>query len=90
MVDIYRLQNRAERFSRTWMSTIVRHFTIPDLIALKRFMYKHDTGRMIKMAHQRFEETGLPQWKISEKWKKYDPKAIASIELSKKLKPTTN
>ena len=49
-------------------------------------MYKHDTGRMIKMAHQRFEETGLPQWKVSQKWEKYDPRYIARKELSDKVK----
>ena len=37
-----------------YTATVSKNFTIPDLIALKRFMYKHDTGRMIKMAHQRF------------------------------------
>jgi len=73
-----------------YTATVSKNFTIPELIALKRFMYKHDTGRMIKMSHQRFEETGLPQWKVSEKWKKYDPKAIANEQLSEKVKLATN
>ena len=73
-----------------YTATVSKNFTIPDLIALKRFMYKHDTGRMIKMAHQRFEETGLPQWDVSEKWRKYDPIAKAKDELSKEVKLATN
>ena len=73
-----------------YTATVSKNFTIPDLIALKRFMYKHDTGRMIKMAHQRFEETGLSQWKVSEKWRIYDPTAKAKDELSQKVKLATN
>ncbi len=73
-----------------YTATVSKNFTISDLIALKRFMYKHDTGRMIKMAHQRFEETGLSQWKVSEKWRIYDPTAKAKDELSQKVKLATN
>ena len=71
-----------------YTATVSKNFSIPDLIALKRLMYKHDTTRMIKMAHQRFEETNLPQWHVSEKWKKYDPRVIAKNELSEKVKIT--
>jgi len=71
-----------------YTATVSRNFTIPDLIALKRLMYKHDTTRMIKMAHHRYEETNLPQWNVSEKWKKYDPRSIAKDELSEKVKIT--
>ena len=73
-----------------YTATVSQYFTIPELFALKEFMYKHDTSRMIKMAHQRFEETGLPQWKVSKKWEKYDPVAIAREELSEKVKLATN
>ncbi len=57
-----------------YTATVSKNFTIPELIALKQFMYTHDTRRMLQMANQKFEETKLPQWKISEKWEKYDPK----------------
>ena len=49
-------------------------------------MYKHDTRRMIQFAHQRYEQTGLEQWKVSEKWKKYDPRYIAEQEIIEKIK----
>ena len=52
-------------------ATVSQYFTIPELFALKHFMYKHDTRRMLQMAHQRYEQTGLQQWKHSEKWDKY-------------------
>ena len=55
-----------------YTATISEYFTIPELFALKQFMYKYDTRRMLQMAHQRYEQTGLEQWKVSEKWKKYD------------------
>ena len=51
-----------------YTATVSQYFTIPELIALKRFMYKHDTRRMLQMAHQRYEQTGLPQWKHDEVW----------------------
>ena len=34
-------------------------------------MYKHDFRRLLQFAHQRFEQTGLEQWKHSEKWNSY-------------------
>ena len=34
-------------------------------------MHRHDTARLLKMAHQRYEETGKEQWKHSSKWEKY-------------------
>jgi len=51
-----------------YTATVSQYFTIPELIALKRFMYKHDTRRMLQMAHQRYEQTGLPQWKHDKIW----------------------
>ena len=54
-----------------YTATVSQYFTIAELYALKNFMYKHETGRMLTMAHHRFEETGLEQWDHSEKWEKY-------------------
>ncbi len=54
-----------------YTATVSQYFTIPELFALKEFMRTHDTRRMLQMAHQKFDETGLPQWKHSEKWSKY-------------------
>jgi len=65
-----------------YTATISRCFTIPELIALKRFMYKHDTRRMLQMAHQRFEQTGLEQWKHDKKWNSYCQRCSSIEELS--------
>lgn len=65
-----------------YTATVSKNFTIPELIALKQFMYNHDVRRMLQMANQKYEETKLPQWKVSEKWKKYDPNHIAEKELT--------
>ena len=54
-----------------YTATVSKNFTIPELYALKQFMYKHDTRRMLQMAHQRVVQTGLEQWKHSDKWKNY-------------------
>ena len=54
-----------------YTATVSQYFTIPELFALKEFMYKHDTRRMLQMAHQKYDETGLEQWNHDEKWKKY-------------------
>ena len=69
-----------------YTATVSQNFSIPELYALKRFMYKHDTRRMIQFAYQRYEQTDLPQWKVSEKWKKYDPRYLAEQELVEKIK----
>ena len=66
-----------------YTATVSKNFTIPELIALKQFMYNHDVRRMLQMANQKYEETKLPQWKVSEKWKKYDPNRKAEKELTK-------
>ena len=65
-----------------YTATVSKNFTIPELIALKQFMYNHDVRRMLQMANQKYEETKLPQWKVSEKWKKYDPNHKAEKELT--------
>ena len=54
-----------------YTATISQYFSIPELFAIKRFMYKHDFRRLLQFAHQRFEQTGLEQWKHSEKWNSY-------------------
>ena len=56
-----------------YTATVSQYFTIPDLFAIKNFMYRHDTDRLLKMAHQRYEESGKEQWTHSEKWEKYCP-----------------
>jgi len=68
-----------------YTATVSKNFSIPELYALKRFMYKHETKRMLEWAHQRFDETGLPQWNHSEKWKKYCKVCQAKEELSSLL-----
>lgn len=54
-----------------YTATVSQNFTIPELFAIKNFMRKHDVRRLLQMAHQRYEQTGLEQWNHSEKWKKY-------------------
>ena len=54
-----------------YTATVSQYFTIPELFALKNFMYKHDARRLLQMAHQRYEQTKLEQWKHSEKWDTY-------------------
>ena len=65
-----------------YTATVSQYFTIPELFAIKEFMYKHDTRRMLQMAHQKYDETGLEQWKHDEKWKKYCEVCNAKEELS--------
>ena len=68
-----------------YTATISEYFTIPELFALKQFMYTHDTRRMIQMANQTYEETKLPQWKISEKWEKlFEIKQDANVAIEEK------
>lgn len=54
-----------------YTATVSQYFTIAELFALKQFMYKHDTRRILQMAHQRYEQTGLEQWNHDKKWDKY-------------------
>ena len=68
-----------------YTATVSQYFTIAELFALKEFMYKHDTRRMLQMAHQKFNETGLPQWKHSEKWEKYCEVCKSKKELEKTM-----
>jgi len=64
-----------------YTATVSQYFTIAELFSLKHFMYKHDTRRMLQMAHQRYEQTGLEQWKHSNKWTKYCDLCKANNEL---------
>ena len=54
-----------------YTATVSQYFTIPELFAIKEFMYRHDARRLLQMAHQRYEQTKLEQWKHSDKWEKY-------------------
>ena len=54
-----------------YTATVSQYFTLAELFALKHFMYKKDIRRMLQMAHQRYEQTGLEQWHHNEKWNKY-------------------
>jgi len=68
-----------------YTATVSQYFTIPELFALKEFMYKHDTRRMLQMAHQRYEQTGLKQWKHSEKWAHYCDNCTSKKSLETKF-----
>ena len=72
-----------------YTATVSQYFTIPDLFAIKNFMYRHDTDRLLKMAHQRYEETGKKQREHSNKWEKYCDvcKAKNEFKQSIKIKP---
>lgn len=69
-----------------YTATVSQYFTIPELLALKQFMYKHDTRRMLQLAHQQYEKTGLEQWNHSNKWAKYCDVCKSIDELSPKIK----
>ncbi len=68
-----------------YTASVSQYFTIAELFALKEFMYKHDTRRMLQMAHQRYDQTGLEQWKHSEKWNKYCEVCESKKEVSLKV-----
>lgn len=69
-----------------YTATVSQYFTIPDLFAIKNFMYRHDADRLLKMAHQRYEETKKEQWEHSDKWKKYCPVCKAKNEFKQLIK----
>jgi len=69
-----------------YTATVSQYFTIPELFAIKNLMYQHDTDRLLKFAHHRFDETGKDQWKHSEKWEKYCPVCKVKNELEQSLK----
>ena len=49
-------------------------------------MYNQDTRRLLQMAHQRYQQTGLKQWKHSEKWEKYCEICKVKKELQREIK----
>ena len=69
-----------------YTATVSQYFTIPELFVLKNFMYKHDTRRMLQMAHGKYEETGLEQWNHDKKWEKYCGICKAKNELKQIVK----
>ena len=73
-----------------YTATVSQYFTIPELFALKEFMRTHDTRRMLQMAHQKFDETGLPQWKHSEKWSHYCEVCKSRKQLEETVNYITN
>ena len=54
--------------------------------AIKNLMYKHDTNRLLKLAHYRYDETGKEQWNHDEKWEKYCPVCKAKNEFKQLIK----
>lgn len=73
-----------------YTATVSECFTIPELFALKQFMYKHDTKRMLQMAHQRYEQTGGNQWKHEEKWSRYCQICKSQEEIYPKIETNYN
>ena len=69
-----------------YTATVSQYFTIPDLFAIKNLMYKHDTNRLLKLAHHRYDETGKEQWNHDEKWEKYCPVCKAKNEFEQIIK----
>ena len=45
-------------------------------------MYTHDTKRMLQWAHERYDQTGLSQWKHNKKWDHYCAVCKAQKELT--------
>ena len=73
-----------------YTATVSQYFTIPELFALKRFMYKKDLKRILQMAHQRYDQTGLEQWHHDPKWSKYCNICKAKDELGSTLEVPLN
>jgi len=69
-----------------YTATVSQYFTIPELVAIKQFMAKKDIKRLLQMAHQRFDQTGLKQWKHDEKYNKYCHTCKAQNEIFPTLK----
>jgi anaerobic magnesium-protoporphyrin IX monomethyl ester cyclase len=65
-----------------YTATVSKNFTIPELWALKRLMHKHDVGRILQMAHQRYDQTGLECWNHDKKWENYCQICQSRKELS--------
>ena len=73
-----------------YTATVSQYFTIPELFAIKQFMYKHDTRRLLQMAHEKYDMTGLPQWNHSKKWEKYCQVCKAKEDLQPRIQVHSN
>ena len=73
-----------------YTATVSKNFTISELYAIKRFMYTKDPERLLRMAHERFEQTGQKQWMHDEKWKKYCAICKANDEIFPSIEITKN
>jgi anaerobic magnesium-protoporphyrin IX monomethyl ester cyclase len=73
-----------------YTATVSQYFTISELFVLKRFMYKKDLKRILQMAHQRYDQTGLEQWHHDPKWSKYCNVCKARDELGSTLEVPLN
>ena len=73
-----------------YTATVSKYFTISELYAIKRFMYTKDPERLLRMAHERFEQTGQKQWMHDEKWKKYCAICKANDEIFPSIEITKN
>tara|TARA_B100001765_G_scaffold159425_1_gene103656 strand:- start:10385 stop:12028 length:1644 start_codon:yes stop_codon:yes gene_type:complete len=68
-----------------YTATVSQYFSIPELMAIKQFMHKKQVSRLLKMAHSRYDETGLPQWEHDKKWNKFCSVCKAKQEIVLKL-----
>lgn len=57
--------------------TVSKVFDYADLLAIKHFMHKQDTDKLLKLAHMR-------GWNHAKKWEKICPVCIAENEISMK------
>jgi len=73
-----------------YTATVSQYFTVPELFALKQFMHTKDVRRMLQMAHQRFDQTKLPQWHHSDKWKKFCEICQAREEINPTIEIPSN
>lgn len=73
-----------------YTATVSQYFTIPELYAIKQFMYTHDTRRLLQMAHEKYEKTGQEQWNHSEKWNHYCEVCKSNEELGNYITISSN
>ena len=73
-----------------YTATVSQYFTIPELYAIKHFMYTHDTRRLLQMAHEKYEKTGQEQWNHSEKWNHYCEVCKSNEELGNYITVSSN
>jgi radical SAM superfamily enzyme YgiQ (UPF0313 family) len=68
-----------------YTATVSQNFSVPELFALKQLMFTHDTRRLLQWAHERYEQTDLPQWKHEKKWEHYCDICKAQKELTPQI-----